>query len=141
MSTVHEPPSVTFRFGLAVLATWRVTHLLAAEDGPGGIVARMRARLGSGVLGTLADCFACLSVWIAAPLARFAVRDGGRGELVVTWLALSGSACLLERAAQPPEHVLDLGLSSGGEHDGMLQSAPFDSDGDGEDEHRSATAG
>ena len=121
MSTAHERPNAPLRFGLAVLATWRVTHLLAAEDGPGDVVARVRARLGPGALGALADCFACLSVWVAAPLARFSARGGGRAEMAVTWLALSGAACLLEQAVQPPEHVLDLGFESGGERDGLLQ--------------------
>ena len=32
-------------FVLAVLATWRVTHLLASEDGPADLIVRFRARL------------------------------------------------------------------------------------------------
>jgi hypothetical protein len=39
------------RFGLAVLATWRVTHLLASEDGPADLVVRFRAWLGHGLAG------------------------------------------------------------------------------------------
>ena len=42
---------------MAVLATWRVTHLLAEEDGPGALVLRLRMRLGAGGLGALMDCF------------------------------------------------------------------------------------
>ena len=34
------------RFVLAVLATWRVTHLLASEDGPGDLIVRFRRLLG-----------------------------------------------------------------------------------------------
>jgi len=30
------------RFGVAALATWRVTHLLAREDGPAAAIARVR---------------------------------------------------------------------------------------------------
>src|SRR5215218_3478057 len=90
-----EAPSAT-RFALAALAAWRVTHLLAHEDGPGDAVAHLRARLGTGWIGELADCFQCLSFWVAAPLTPFAARN--RGDAVVTWLALSGAACLLERA-------------------------------------------
>jgi hypothetical protein len=37
---------VGLRFALASLATWRVTHLLAEEDGPWDAVVRARARLG-----------------------------------------------------------------------------------------------
>ena len=90
------------RFALASLATWRVTHLLAEEDGPGGAVVRLRARLGDGRLGELMDCFYCLSVWVAAPLSLTVARR--RRDAPLVWLALSGAACLLERAtgdAQP----------------------------------------
>src|SRR5215469_6258791 len=84
------------RFALAALATWRVTHLLAAEDGPADVVVRLRARAGAGRLSGLMDCFQCLSVWVAAP-ASLAVT-GWRRPDPVTWLAVSGAACLLELA-------------------------------------------
>jgi Protein of unknown function (DUF1360) len=88
------------RFVLGVLATWRVTHLLAEEDGPADTVVRLRARLGTGPLGRLMDCFACLSIWVAAPIA---VATAGRTrEAPLHWLALSGAACLLERAVRDP---------------------------------------
>ncbi len=34
---------------LAILATWRLTHLLSREDGPVDLIARARAALGDGV--------------------------------------------------------------------------------------------
>ena len=43
------------RLTLAVLATWRITHLLANEDGPAGAIAKIRALLGRGFLGKLMD--------------------------------------------------------------------------------------
>src|SRR6266568_1620905 len=88
------------RFTLASLATWRVTHLLTEEDGPADLVARLRARLGVGQLGELMDCFFCLSIWVAAPFSLTVSRRGR--EVPLTWLALSGAACLLELAAQRP---------------------------------------
>ncbi|MBS0404313.1 MAG: hypothetical protein JSS18_17765 [Proteobacteria bacterium] len=89
-------------FALAALATWRVTHLLAEEDGPGGLVLQLRMRLGAGKLGALMDCFQCLSLWIAMPFA-FALAHSVAGW-ILAWLALSGAACLFERigAAHPP---------------------------------------
>ena len=86
------------RFVLAVLAVWRVTHLLAGEDGPADIIVRFRALLGSSLAGKLMDCFYCLSIWIAAPAALFVTRRPL--DWLLTWLALSGSACLLERATE-----------------------------------------
>ena len=84
------------RFGLAALAVWRVTHLIALEDGPFNVITRMRQRLGDGFFGQLTDCFACTSVWVAAPVAA-ALRPRRGGDLVLSWLALSGAACLLQQ--------------------------------------------
>lgn len=84
------------RFVVAVLATWRVTHLLVSEDGPADLIVRLRAAVGESWAGKLLDCFYCLSLWIAAPVAFFVSRDPV--ERLLSWLALSGGACLLERA-------------------------------------------
>jgi hypothetical protein len=84
------------RFVVAALATWRLTHLLAEEDGPADVVVRARSHLGEGSLGGLMDCFQCLSVWVAAPLSVALTRN--RRPDPVVWLALSGAACLLEQA-------------------------------------------
>jgi hypothetical protein len=83
----------------AVLALWRITHLFWGEDGPGNIFARLRAAAGSGFVGSLLDCFNCLSLWFALPLAALIARSWIEG--VVVWLALSGAAILIQRAAEP----------------------------------------
>ena len=90
--------SLGLRFALASLAAWRVTHLVAAEDGPADLVVRVRARAGDGLAGRLMDCFYCLSVWVAAPLSLTVTRRPR--ELPLAWAALSGAACLLERATR-----------------------------------------
>lgn len=100
---------------LAVLATWRVTHLLANEDGPAAIIARLRERLGHGLLGKLMDCFQCLSLWVAAPMALFFA--GSPLDWLLGWLALSGAACLLQRLAQPPIVIEPIRESRQGEDD------------------------
>ena len=90
------------RIVLAVLATWRVAHLVAREDGPFDVVVRLRGRAGSGVLGQLMDCPYCLSLWIAAPWAFWIAH--GAVEWIAVWLAVSGGASLLERAtARAPD--------------------------------------
>ena len=90
------PGGFGVRFALASLTTWRVTHLLAEEDGPADVVVRLRARAGESWIGELMDCFYCLSAWVAAPLAVAVSRR--RRDTPLVWLALSGAACLLERA-------------------------------------------
>jgi hypothetical protein len=103
-------------FALCALATWRLTHLLVEEDGPADAVLRLRRAAGPGVLGQAMDCFYCASVWVALPVAVGLTRDpsvrapwrrpGPSSRVawprcVVTWLALSGAACLLEQATRP----------------------------------------
>ena len=58
-----------FWFIVFALAVWRVTHLLAAEDGPGGVLSRLRAAAGGGFWESLLGCFYCLSLWVALPFA------------------------------------------------------------------------
>ena len=84
-----------FHFLLTVLATWRLSHLVAREDGPFDLVVRARARAGDGVVGRLMDCPYCLSLWTAVPFAWWIADDLTTG--VALWLAISGGACLLER--------------------------------------------
>jgi hypothetical protein len=83
------------RLIVAVLATWRVAHLVAREDGPFDLVVRVRARAGHGMAGRLMDCPYCLSLWIAGPWAFWVGR--GPLEWLAGWLAISGGASLLER--------------------------------------------
>lgn len=113
--------SFWIRFVLAILATWRTTHLLANEDGPADLVARFRAWLGNGFPGKLMDCFQCLSLWVAAPTAFFVC--GKSLDLLLTWLALSGAACLLERIGQEPVVIQPISqVKEGDIDDGMLRS-------------------
>jgi hypothetical protein len=83
-----------------MLVVWRVTHLLSDEDGPGDIFVRLRRVLGSSFPGRVLDCFYCLSLWIAAPLAWAAGSTWIERGLL--WLSFSGGAILLERASSRP---------------------------------------
>lgn len=108
------------RFFLAVLATWRVTYLLASEDGPADLVIRFRALLGQSLAGKLMDCFHCLSLWIAAAAALFVSRRPV--EWLFCWLAVSGAACLLERLSHEPVIVQSVAQPAEGEAYDVLRS-------------------
>lgn len=65
---------------LLAFATWRITSLLYAEDGPYAVFAYLRQRLGiyydeygkrqaDNELGKMFNCPACLSVWVGLFLA------------------------------------------------------------------------
>jgi hypothetical protein len=86
------------QFCVAALASWRLAHLLHAEDGPGRCIARLRGALTARQLDVL-ECFLCTSVWTALPVAALAGRH--RRELLIAWPALSAAAVLIERAAFP----------------------------------------
>jgi hypothetical protein len=100
------------RFVLAALAVWRLTHLIAFEDGPWHIVAKLRHRAGSGFWGSLI-CFNCLSLWVSAAIT--AILRPAAWDLPLVWLGLAGAACLLERIAREPVVIQQL-ESEGGSH-------------------------
>lgn len=89
-------------FIFSILAIWRLTHLFSKEDGPFDIIFRLRKAAGAGFFGSLLDCFYCLSIWIALP---FGIWLGNSWqEKILYWLALSGAACLLQRATMHSNH-------------------------------------
>lgn len=88
------------RFVVTVLATWRISHMLASEDGPWEVFARLRYRLGSSRMGALMDCFGCVSIWVAAPISLFLSR--ALPDVFFCWLAVSGAAFLLELLRPQP---------------------------------------
>lgn len=92
------------RLVIAILATWRVAHLIAREDGPFDIIVRMRIYAGDSVIGRLMDCPYCLSIWVAIPAAF--MLGSGLAAWVAAWLAISGGASLCERFTERPEEPI-----------------------------------
>jgi hypothetical protein len=81
-------------FVLGVLAVWRMTHMLHLERGPWGSIARARAAADRAGLGGVVKCFFCLSLWLALPVAWWMASTWP--PRVITWLALSAGAILIE---------------------------------------------
>ena len=77
------------------LAVWRLTHLLWGEDGPFDLLVRLRRAAGTSFMGRLMDCFYCLSLWVAAPVAW--LLGASWKERTLLWLSFSGGAVLVER--------------------------------------------
>jgi hypothetical protein len=84
-----------YGFVLGVLTAWRITYFLQAENGPWDIVIRVRQFVGEGFWGKLLDCFYCLSVWMAAPIAYLVGQSWLERGLL--WPSCSAAAILLER--------------------------------------------
>ena len=116
---------------LGLLAVWRITHLLQAEDGPWDLVIHLRRRAGDGFWGQLLDCFYCLSVWIAVPFAIYLRQT--LDEQILLWLALSAGAILLERAThRERDQAPALFIEEESEEDyGMLRQEEDTSEADG----------
>jgi hypothetical protein len=83
---------------IGTLVTWRVSHLLVEEDGPGHVLTRLRQTAAATPLVGLLDCFGCTSIWVGTA-ASLAVQ--GRGTRVVNvalgGLAMSGAAFLMQK--------------------------------------------
>ena len=83
---------------LGTLITWRVSHLLVEEAGPGHILTRLREAVDATPLVGLLDCFGCTSIWVGAVTG---IAVGGRRARVVDvalgGLAMSGAAFLLQK--------------------------------------------
>ncbi|HEV8284486.1 MAG TPA: DUF1360 domain-containing protein [Chitinophagaceae bacterium] len=91
-----------FYFIASSLSVWRLSHLFSKEDGPFDLVYLLRKKAGAGFFGSLLDCFYCVSVWTALP---FGIWLGNTWwEKLFYWVALSGAACLLERATDHKKH-------------------------------------
>jgi hypothetical protein len=94
---------VAVRFTLSALAVYRVSFLVAREDGPWDVFRRFRSTAKGTAVGRLVTCVNCLSVWIALPLAWFV--GSSWVERVVAWWALSGAAVLMDRATRDPFEI------------------------------------
>ncbi len=113
--------SIWFRFILAVLGTWRITHLINKEDGPWDVIVKLRQKSEDGVLGQMMDCFKCTSLWTAIPFVFFI--EGNIIERIVLWLAISGAAILINELISEP-----LIIEQGENEDGLLRTEESQSD-------------
>jgi hypothetical protein len=85
---------VTLRFLIAVLATWRVAHLVSREDGPYDVIVWLRRRAGNGAVGRLMDCPHCVGLWVAVPAAAWLTTTPA--DWIMTWIGVAGGASIAE---------------------------------------------
>ena len=96
---------------ICVFAIYRAALLIYEEAGPFGVIERLREgvqkhpwRFNPGpdgdlfrALGEGLECFRCLSVWVALPVAVW-LRWPDVVWMLLTWLALSGGAIIIKEA-------------------------------------------
>ena len=88
---------------IGILVVWRITHLFYGEDGPWDVFVRLRRAVGEGFFGSLMDCFHCLSLWVALPLAYW-IGESWKERLLL-WPALSAGGMLLQKLTTKQEAV------------------------------------
>lgn len=88
-------PALWFETVLAVLAVWRVAHLLARERGPWDLVSRLHVALAGRALGGLLACPHCVALWLALLPAAWLAPGWPHGVLL--WLGIAGGASVIER--------------------------------------------
>ena len=78
---------------ILILATWRVTSLLTAEQGPFGILDKIRH-------WGIPDCLWCMSIWVAIFFTGIHWYSSNLAFLIALPFALSAGAILFDRYSQ-----------------------------------------
>lgn len=90
-----------FVFLLALLGVYRLSHMIAMEDGPFDVFAELREKVGQKTwIGRGLHCVLCLSFWLSALMMKwlfFAVGLLPPGYNLITWLGLAGGCLVLHR--------------------------------------------
>lgn len=86
---------------LAVLAAYRVARMLAMEEGPFELFARVRERFDpeqATWLGRGLSCPLCIGFWCSLAMALLLAHQNPamhRSEILLAWLAIAGAQTLL----------------------------------------------
>jgi len=81
-------------FIVASLATYAVSTLVSAYDGPGMIFASLRRVWPNSWLQDLLECPVCLSVWVSVPFALLISSDWQ--QFLLNWLGAVGVVILIK---------------------------------------------
>jgi hypothetical protein len=82
-------------FVLASLAVYRLSRMIADEEGPFEVFTWLRNLApATNWIGRGLACILCLSVWIALPVALWIDYQG---DWALTWLALSGVTVIIRK--------------------------------------------
>lgn len=93
-----ENVSVDFMisFAMSVLAVYRVSYMIAVEDGPFDLYVMLRARFNQATwIGRGLVCPLCISFWLSAIPAIFMPVP-----FVLNWLAIAGTCLIIHKRLQ-----------------------------------------
>lgn len=89
---------MTERFIMAALITYRLAYLVAEDEGPFSLFAKVRARIDpqrKTWVGRGVRCPVCVSFWLSMIAALFLP-----GLFVINWLALAGAVLVLVKVGR-----------------------------------------
>ena len=102
-------PSVTLWLILSILACYRLSQLIACDEGPLGIFSAIREVTKASRFKTLSKLLHCMGVWIALVLAVLVMWKAPLCTFVIYALAVAGGQAVLESLApcgeEENEHV------------------------------------
>ena len=82
-------------FALSVLAVYRVSHMIANEDGPFDVFVFIREKAGQrNWIGRGLNCVLCISVWLSIIPAIAMTRSA---EFVLYWFAIAGGVLVIHK--------------------------------------------
>lgn len=85
-------------FVLASLAVYRLSRMIADEEGPFAVFTKLRGAFPpTHWVGRGLECIMCVSFWVSLP---FALWIDSAGDWVLTWLALSSVTVLIRKWEQ-----------------------------------------
>lgn len=90
-------------FALASLAVYRLSRMIADEEGPWAIFTKLRGLAAPDTwVGRGLECIMCVSVWVALPATVMITVLGYADEWLwpLTWLALSSVTVLIRKWEQ-----------------------------------------
>ena len=85
---------------VVVLAVYRVSHLIAMEEGPGSIFLLLREKVNQGNwVGRGLHCVLCISFWLSLFVPVFIMDNPPSHirESVILWLGTAGAVLTLHR--------------------------------------------
>jgi len=82
---------------LAALATYRVSRMIAMEDGPADVFSRIRERVGQKTwIGRGLHCVLCLSFWLSWPVALLLSLQTWQ-EYALSALGIAGAVVIIHK--------------------------------------------
>lgn len=88
-------------FLLALLGTYRLSHMIVMEDGPFDVFAGLREKVGQGTwLGRGLHCVLCISFWLSYLMMIWLwlfTQLLPPGTNIITWLGLAGGCLVLHK--------------------------------------------